>query len=186
VRDISYVRKVNGRWSEPRTLHADDWKIAACPVNGPAVAANGSNVAVAWFTSPRPLGKDGTKGEANRRVQVIFSSDAGENFGSPVRLDRNHPLGRVDVRWVDEESVLVVWLEKTGSGQAVIRARRVHADGSTEETWTLARTQTARGSGFPRLVVTDHGVLAAWTEAGEPSQVRLALLSPPGRNKVQP
>ncbi len=187
VRDISYVRKVNGRWSEPRTLHADDWKIAACPVNGPAVAANGNNVAVAWFTSPRPLGKDGTKGEANRRVQVIFSSDAGEHFGAPVRLDRDHPLGRVDVRWLDKESVLVVWLEKTGSGQAEIRARRVHADGGLEDTWTLTRTRTARGSGFPRLVVTGHGVVAAWTEAGEPSQVRLALLSPPpGRNKGQP
>ena len=72
--------------------------------------------------------------------------------------------------------VLVVGLEKTGSGQAEVRARRVHADGRPEETWTLAQTQKARGSGFPRLVVTDHGVVAAWTEAGEPSRVRLALL----------
>jgi hypothetical protein len=180
VRDISYVRRVNGRWSEPRTLHADGWKIAACPVNGPAVAANGNNVAVAWFTSPRPLDKDGTKGEANRRVQVIFSSDGGEHFGAPVRVDGNHPLGRVDVRWVDDESVLVVWLEKAG-GKAAIRARRVHADGRLDETWTVAPTQSARGSGFPRLAVTEHGVLAAWTDAGQPSKVRLALLSPPGR-----
>jgi len=92
----------------------------------------------------------------------------------------------VDVRWLDQESVLVVWLEKTGSGQAEIRARRVHADGRPEETWTLAQTQKARGSGFPRLVVTDHGVVAAWTEAGEPSRVRLALLSPPGRSREKP
>jgi len=182
VRDISYVRRVNGEWKEPRTLHADGWKIAACPVNGPAVSARDGKVAVAWFTSPRRKGKRGAKGEPNRRVQVIFSSDAGESFGAPVRVDGVHPLGRVDVRWLDDESVLVVWLEKTGDGKAEIRARRVHANGQADEPWTMARTVPARRSGFPRLAVTDQGVMAAWTEAGEPSQLRLAWLLPPEGN----
>ena len=33
-------------------VYNDGWKIAACPVNGPAVAANGKRVALAWFTAP--------------------------------------------------------------------------------------------------------------------------------------
>lgn len=186
VRDISYVRRVKGQWSEPRTLFADHWEIAACPVNGPAVSTRDNQVAVAWFTSPRPRNKEGVKGEANRRVQMIFSSDAGETFGAPVRVDGAHTLGRVDVRWLDDESVLVIWLEKSGSGQAEIRARRVLADGRTEPSWTMAQTQPARGSGFPRLAVTEQGVLAAWTEAGEPSRIRLAWLSPPQQRQERP
>ena len=43
----------------PRTLAADGWEINGCPVNGPAVAADGAKVAVAWFTAAgdRPHGE---------------------------------------------------------------------------------------------------------------------------------
>lgn len=49
VRDISIVRFENGKWSAPQTVYADGWKIQGCPVNGPAVATQGENVAVAWM-----------------------------------------------------------------------------------------------------------------------------------------
>ena len=42
VRDMSVVRFAGGRWSAPRTLAADGWEINGCPVNGPAVAADGA------------------------------------------------------------------------------------------------------------------------------------------------
>src|SRR5581483_9127550 len=48
IRDISVSRLSGGRWSAPVTVHADGWRIEACPVNGPAVAARGRDVAVAW------------------------------------------------------------------------------------------------------------------------------------------
>ena len=51
VRDVALVRLQGGRWSAPVAVHADGWKIDACPVNGPAVAARGRNVVVAWFTA---------------------------------------------------------------------------------------------------------------------------------------
>lgn len=38
IRDISIVRWVEGRWTEPKTLHQDNWKFPGCPVNGPSVA----------------------------------------------------------------------------------------------------------------------------------------------------
>jgi len=49
IRDISIVRQVNGSWTKPQTIFPDNWKIAGCPVNGPAVQANGSLVAIAWL-----------------------------------------------------------------------------------------------------------------------------------------
>jgi hypothetical protein len=42
------VRQVKGGWTRPRVVHADGWKIDACPVNGPAAASDGAlRVAVA-------------------------------------------------------------------------------------------------------------------------------------------
>jgi hypothetical protein len=35
----------------PRLVHADNWTMPACPVNGPAVAARGNDVVVGWYTA---------------------------------------------------------------------------------------------------------------------------------------
>src|SRR5690349_13583594 len=40
VRDIYIVRQVNGSWTKPQPVFADNWEINGCPVNGPAVAAD--------------------------------------------------------------------------------------------------------------------------------------------------
>jgi len=74
IRDISIVRLKGGKWSAPRPVFQDGWQLNGCPVNGPAVAAAGPRVAVAWFT-----GADKTS-----RVKLAFSADAGETFGQPV------------------------------------------------------------------------------------------------------
>ena len=41
IRDISIVRFVNGQWTAPKTIFADNWKIEGCPVNGPRIAEIG-------------------------------------------------------------------------------------------------------------------------------------------------
>ena len=41
IRDISIVRRVDGKWTAPAPVHRDGWMIAGCPTNGPAVAASG-------------------------------------------------------------------------------------------------------------------------------------------------
>src|SRR5262249_15132762 len=46
IRDIAASRLVNGAWTPPAIVHADDWHIEACPVNGPAASADGRTVAV--------------------------------------------------------------------------------------------------------------------------------------------
>ena len=170
IRDIYVVRRVNGRWTAPAPVHADGWKIAACPVNGPAVAAKDQRVALAWFTSAND----------SARVKVAFSSDAGATFGSPVRIDDGQPAGRVDVALLRDGSALVSWIERTGGDTAAVRVRHVTADGKPAPAITIATSSAARASGFPRMVLRGDDAIFAWTEPGKPSAIRLARLSNPG------
>jgi hypothetical protein len=166
VRDIYVARRVDGRWTEGRPVHADGWEIAACPVNGPSIAAEGERVAVAWFTGARDTA----------RVHVAFSDDAGATFGPPVRVDSGDPAGRVDVVLLAGGGALVSWLERTGGEQAEVRVRHVGADGRSGEHRTVAASTGARASGFPRMVRDGDRVVLAWTEPGEGAGVRTAAL----------
>ncbi len=76
IRDISYVRQIDGQWTEFKTLHEDGWEIQGCPVNGPQVAASGNRLAVAWFS--------GSSSEP--KVQLLISEDGGAGFGKPIRI----------------------------------------------------------------------------------------------------
>jgi hypothetical protein len=166
VRDISFVRLIKERWTEPRTLCADGWEINGCPVNGPSVSADGRRVAVAWFTAVKDT----------PRVKVIFSTDAGQTFGSPIQVDEGRPAGRVDVEVLGDGSALVTWLENTANG-GEIKIRRVRPDGSRDEAKTLSISSAARTSGFPRAARVGNEVIFAWTQPGKPSRVRTAVLN---------
>jgi hypothetical protein len=162
IRDILVTRLEGGRWSQPVALHADGWKIAGCPVNGPSLAAAGKRVAAAWFT----------QANEKARVQVVFSNDGGAHFGSPVRVDGGQPLGRVQVKLLPGGDALVAWLEGKGS-DVRIDVRRVGAKGGPGAPLTVGHT-TAR-AGRPRLEVAGTRAVLAWTEPGTPSQVRTAI-----------
>ena len=72
VRDISVSRLVNGAWTPSASVHDDGWTIDACPINGPAVAARGRDVVVAWFTAKQDQGQ----------AFAAFSRDGGRTFGA--------------------------------------------------------------------------------------------------------
>ncbi len=163
VRDIYFVRQQGGRWSEPRAIHADGWRINGCPVNGPSVAADGRRVAVAWFT-----GAGDTP-----RVQVAFSEDAGANFGGPVEVDDGEPLGRVDVVMLHDGSALVCWMSGGSEGGAN-KVRRVSPDGALGPVSVIALSDVSRSSGFPRMARLGGATYFAWTQFGKPSLVRTA------------
>ena len=162
VRDIGIARRVSGKWSQPQLVHADGWKIAGCPVNGPQLASRGNLAASAWFTAP----------ENNARVNVAFSRDAGASFGKPLRVDGgNNVIGRVDVLLLNDDSALVSWIESDA-----IVIRRVHASGRMDATMKLAATTSARAAGFPRAVLIGKTAYFAWTDTAA-KQIRLAAVS---------
>lgn len=166
VRDMSVVRFADGQWSPPRTLAADGWEINGCPVNGPAIAADGPQVAVAWFTAAGDKPK----------VKVAFSSDGGVAFGSPLVVDDGRPLGRVDVVMLDGGAALVSWLEQGEKGAAMLRIRRIASGGALSPAATVAHSTGARSSGFPRLARSGATVILAWRDASDPPKVRTGML----------
>jgi len=163
VRDIYSVRQGNGSWGAPRPVYADNWEINACPVNGPAVAADGRRVAVAWFTEAGD----------QPRVKVAFSGDAGATFSSPIQVDDGEPAGRVDVLLLPDGSALVSWMSGTAEGGAN-KVRRIRPDGALGPVSVIAETDISRSSGFPRMARLGDEVHFAWTEFGKPSRVRTA------------
>jgi len=164
VRDIYVVRYANGAWSKPQPAFADNWQINGCPVNGPAVSADGKRVAVAWFT-----------GVADTpRVKIAFSQDAGATFSQPIQVDDGESAGRVDTVLLPDGSALVCWLSGNADGGA-IKVRRVGADGSVGPPALIAKTDISRSSGFPRMARFGDEVHFAWTEFGTPSHVRMAV-----------
>jgi hypothetical protein len=167
IRDIYMTRRVAGRWTEGTPVYSDNWKIAACPVNGPSVAASGKRVALAWFTAASD----------SPRVKVAFSDDAGEKFGAPVRVDDGNPAGRVDVALLQNGAALITWIERTGGDTAAVRVRRVESNGRMGEAMTIAKSSAARASGFPRMAITGTEVVFAWTVPGRPSAIRVAKAS---------
>ena len=166
IRDIYVSRLVSGKWTEPVPAHRDDWKIAACPVNGPALSAKGRDVALAWFTAK------GDEGHA----YVAFSQDGGKSFGKPVRLDDASALGRVDVVLLDDGSAAATWIE-FADGKAQFLMRHISRAGERSPAVSIAGLAASRASGVPRMAAFGSELVFAWTDSGAPSSVKTAALS---------
>ena len=164
IRDIYVSRMVGGKWTEPRAVHNDNWRIAACPVNGPALSARGRDVAIAWFTA---VGDEG-------HVYAAFSSDAGASFGPPVRIDDVGAVGRVDLELLADGPAAVMWIEFANQ-RSEFRIRRAERNGSRSASLAVSEIASGRSSGYPRLARRGNELIFAWTEPGERSQVRTAV-----------
>jgi len=152
IRDISVARYVDGGWQPGRTIAADDWTFAACPVNGPSIVADGNFVAVAWFTAATgPV------------VRVSTSTDSGKTFSAPTTVIDGDTLGRVGIALLDGGDFGVSWLRTGDSGSTEVLVRRVGRNGSLGPIVTVA----AKAAGFsvPQMVRVDDALIFAWTEA---------------------
>jgi hypothetical protein len=165
IRDISIVRQLADGWSEPRLVFADGWVIPGCPVNGPAIAADGEKVAVAWYTGA---------GESSR-VQIAFSSDAGESFEAPILLDGETPVGRIDLELGNQGEAFVTWIGSEGE-VARVRLARITPDGEITGPIAIAESSESRSSGVPRLIRDGGRLIVAWVDAEEGRRIRAALL----------
>jgi len=166
------VRDRGEGWEAPRAVHADGWTMPACPVNGPAVAARGDDVLVAWYT--------GAGGQS--RVQVAHSGDGGAGFAAPIELDAGaEVLGRVDAS-VDDAAGWVAWLREDAAGQALQLVRLSPDLGTVTHRHEVARLEgRGRGTGMPQLALVDGRAHLAWTEIvdGRP-RLRGAIVSAGG------
>jgi hypothetical protein len=151
VRDI-VVAKL-GKDTVPQRVHADNWVFPGCPHSGPALAINGEDVHVAWFTG------------APGKMGVYYMKRGGE----PVRVigGGELPTGHPAVAVVGDGAVVAVNLN--AEGKRVLTIARIVGDKvSTVE------VPNSDGADHPQILkVADGRAVVAWTQNGK---VRLARL----------
>src|SRR5215467_14843915 len=151
VRDIHVTRLSAGKWSMPLLVHRDNFKIEACPINGPAIAANGKDVAVAWFTAPNE----------KQQSLVAFSHDGGRTFGKATKVEDASTLGRMQIALAPDGSAIVGWVEFANE-KSTFSVRRIDAAGARGPSTAVA---SLSGTRFPRMVVAKNEAVLAWTES---------------------
>jgi hypothetical protein len=172
IRDIATSQLGPSGWTAPRIVHADRWTMPACPVNGPSVAAEGSDVAVAWYTAA-----DGTP-----QLRFARSGDAGDHFGTAVVIDRGAAvLGRVRVAR-HAGHAWVAWLREDAGAQSLWLARMSVDGARVEQRMKLADVQgRGRGTGLPQMVGSQDGLHIVWTDVVDGSpQLRGLRVHPAG------
>ncbi|NJB85814.1 hypothetical protein GGR26_001559 [Lewinella marina] len=169
VRDIGFVvRKAGGNWSDPQRVHADEWEVTGCPVNGPALGANDAgSMVIAWYTAA-----GGTP-----RIQFARYDTLAESFSNPLVLDDKDPLGRVDLKLGADGTAYVLGVCSTDDpDRAAITLWTISPEGKVASR-EVARTSTARSTGFPRLALHEGQLLLAHTDTdGEEPVVQLCTL----------
>jgi hypothetical protein len=155
IRDI-YATRFDGKvWSKPSRVHADDWKMPACPVNGPSVAARDKDVVVAWYTA---AGDTPT-------VKLARSVDGGIAFGNPIAVDTGVATqGRVAVA-IDTQQVWLLWLREEAGAQSLWLARYTPDLSRQLQRMKLADLQgKGRATGFPKLILNGATAHVVWTD----------------------
>ena len=152
VRDIYITRNINGVWEEPKPINNDGWIINGCPVNGPKVAMSSTNLAVAWFTvvNDNPL------------VNVSFSKNNGDSFGTPFKLNDHDAIGRVDVAFLNNEQVIVSYMEVDETG-TYLKIKKISINGKVSKPITISKIDGGRNTGVPQLEIINNDIFIVWT-----------------------
>ncbi len=156
TRDISIRRYQSGNWTSAQRVFPDNWKIAGCPVNGPKVISRDNVLAILWYTAAdnRPT------------VKLIFSEDNGQSFSEPVVIDTVTTIGRVDIDFIDNQSVLLSWVSSQVD-RTTLSCVKVNKDGQLGEAFEVTTLDPSRASGFPQLEIFRDRAYFAWTKVSD-------------------
>jgi hypothetical protein len=169
IRDIVVRRYAGGRWQEPVAAGADGWHIEGCPVNGPAIAAAGDRVGVAWFTAAND----------DARVRFAWSSDGAASFEPAVDLDAAGSFGPVGLLLDDAGTAIVSWWRAAAGGGTDLVLRTVAAEGLLGELRVVAHSATGQPIDVPQVIRAGDDVLVAWTSLDEDAGVHVVLVRDP-------
>lgn len=139
VRDINIVHFdfASSAWSAPSSLHDDNWVIAGCPVNGPAIDVLGNEVYVSWYSV--------IEGEPT----VLVTTGDGVEFAPPQKVNTQYTLGRTDIVALGDGRATISWME--GEGDEVCLRVRELSNGALGDPRTVTKMDGSRASGFPKI-----------------------------------
>jgi hypothetical protein len=167
VRDIYVSRREFNEWQPGTAVANDNWNIAACPVNGPIIRADGDRVAVAWFTAAG----------GSPMVKAAWSNNSGQTFSDPVEISADIPVGHLGAALLLNGDLVVAWQRKIGAGGAELLLRRVSVDGELSAVRGLQESADIFSFSVPQVAVTDAGIVTVWTtEINGDYGVRSAIL----------
>jgi hypothetical protein len=167
IRDIYVTRNIDDKWEAPTAVHNDGWVIYGCPVNGPKVVSNSNNIAVSWFTVY----------DGKPRVNLSFSESYGSSFNSPIQINDDNAIGRVDVVFINDKEVLVSYMEEDDF-DTYLRLKKVSTNGQVSKPITIAKIDSGRNTGVPQLEILNDEIFVVWTVfENENNQLKTVKLS---------
>jgi len=168
VRDIAVAHSADGgrTFGAPVRASADNWKIDACPDDGPAMAIDG--VGILHIVWPTLIHED------NRDRMTIFhasSVDRGATFSPRERIDDGRGAGASHPRLAvsHDNSVAIVW-DQVGEGGRRVLAR-VLGTSAIRHIGDDTRT-----SSYPSITATPSGYMVAWTEQDQTTGSHIVVL----------
>jgi hypothetical protein len=173
IRDIAFARHDTSGWHVDGLVHADNWKIRACPVNGPGLAMQGDTTLVAWATMPT---------SSDMAVKVTRLG----HDGVPVRIEQGPGvLGRVDIGAFDR-GFLLSWLGGGQGNDSTLRLASLDPQLRERARIDVATMPAGRGVGVPRLASLNDVAVLVWTtvqpgesaDADRVTKIAAALIRP--------
>lgn len=161
IRDILVALRPLTGAPMTRPVGNDQWKIAGCPVNGPALAGESGNLAVAWFAAP----------DDRPRLAVARSADNGATWSPSQALPAAKPMGQLAIAQLDGGFALS-WLEAIAGGSE-LRLARLDRSGRLETSFAIARAGAGRAAGAPRLAAAGNRLALLWVDSGNPATAGL-------------
>jgi hypothetical protein len=176
IRDIAFAASRDGgrTFSAPSRVSEDNWQLAGCPDDGPAMALGDGIVHLVW---PTVIG-----GETPQGALFYASTRDGRTFTPRQRIATlggpkpSHP----QIVAGTNGRLLAAWDEVVdGVRRAAARSLRVTQDG-TVAAGAIVSIGGATASAYPVMAMTDHGVVTAWTHGtGAASVVHVSRLAIP-------
>ena len=166
IRDIYVTRHDGERWQSGERLHADNWEIPGCPVNGPSIVAGGDEVAVAWFSAAdnKPI------------VRLVRSTDGGLTFAAPLVIAEGSLSGWVGLTHLPAGHAAVSWVSRDEQSNNTLHVAVISADNEIVASGTVASITQLRV--FPQLGYQDGGLVLAWTNEIDDRRVLRAARYP--------
>ena len=153
VRDITAIPGKHSVVHGQTTLN-DGWVIKGCPLNGPALSVQDSRAALAWFTAAGD----------QPQVRLAVSQDGGRSFEAPMVVATGAPLGQVGAVLLEDDSVLVSWLEFTGAEMELRVRQLAAAPEKRTPAHVVLRSPTTIAA--PQMICSDGHIYLAWEYLG--------------------
>ena len=167
TRDIYYSYFKNSKWSNPLIVNNDNWIIAGCPVNGPAISTFDNSSSVVWYTE--------IDGES--KIKVAFTNDITKGFDDPILINTTDPLGRVDIEMINENTSIISYMDYIDD-KAFIKLQRVDRFNGVNKSIIIDEISNTRSSGFPKInIINKNKTLISWTNSGNKNHIKTILIN---------